>query len=137
MIADCFKYYKRCQVCQKFDDLQLAPASELHPIIKPWPLRVCGLDCIGEIHPSSSKGHGFMIVATNYTKRIEVVALKIMTHREVIEFIIEYITHKFDIPRTLTTDQGTSFMSKEVCEFAESYRIKLLYSSPYFAQANG
>ena len=67
----------------------------------------------------------------------EVVALKIMTHREVIEFITKYITHKFDIPRTLTTDQGTSFMSKEVCEFAESYRIKLLYSSPYFAQANG
>jgi hypothetical protein len=23
MIADCFKYYKGCQVCQKFGDLQL------------------------------------------------------------------------------------------------------------------
>jgi hypothetical protein len=28
-------------------------------------------------------------------------------------------------------------MSKEVCEFAELYRIKLLNSSPYYAQANG
>jgi transposase InsO family protein len=28
-------------------------------------------------------------------------------------------------------------MSKEVREFAESYRIKLLNSSPYYAQANG
>jgi transposase InsO family protein len=37
----------------------------------------------------------------------------------------------------LTTDQGASFMSKEVREFAESYRIKLLNSSPYYAQANG
>jgi transposase InsO family protein len=37
----------------------------------------------------------------------------------------------------LTTDQGTSFMSKEVREFAELYRIKLLNSSPYYAQANG
>jgi hypothetical protein len=27
-------------------------------------------------------------------------------------------------------------MSKEVREFAELYRIKLLYSSPYYAQAN-
>jgi hypothetical protein len=33
MIADCFKYYKGCQVCQKFSDLQLVPAAELHPII--------------------------------------------------------------------------------------------------------
>jgi hypothetical protein len=52
-----------------------------------------------------------------------------MTHREVIEFITEHIIHRFDIPRSLTTDQGTSFMSKEVCEFAELYRIKLLNSS--------
>jgi hypothetical protein len=28
-------------------------------------------------------------------------------------------------------------MSKEVCEFAKLYRIKLLNSSPYYAQANG
>jgi hypothetical protein len=37
----------------------------------------------------------------------------------------------------LTTDQGTSFISKEVCEFVDSYIIKLLNSSPYYAQANG
>jgi transposase InsO family protein len=60
-----------------------------------------------------------------------------MTHREVIEFITEHIIHRFGISQTLTTDQGTSFMSKEIREFAESYRIKLLNSSPYYAQANG
>jgi hypothetical protein len=59
MIANCFKYYKGCQVCQKFGDLQLVPAAELHPIIKPWPFRGWDLDFVGEIHPSSSKGHHF------------------------------------------------------------------------------
>jgi transposase InsO family protein len=79
-----------------------------------------------------------MLVATDYfTKWTEAVALKNMTHKEVIEFIIEHIIHRFGIPQTLTTDQGTYFMSKEVREFAESYRIKLLNSSPYYAQANG
>jgi transposase InsO family protein len=37
----------------------------------------------------------------------------------------------------LATDQGTSFISKEVREFVDSYGIKLLNSSPYYAQANG
>jgi transposase InsO family protein len=60
-----------------------------------------------------------------------------MTHQEVIEFITEHIIHRFGIPQTLTTYQGTSFMSKEVRKFAESYIIKLLNSSPYYAQANG
>ena len=35
----------------------------------------------------------------------------------------------------MTTDQGPSFISKEVHAFAESYKIKLLNSSPYYAQA--
>jgi hypothetical protein len=80
MIADCFKYYKGCQVCQKFGDLKLVHAAELHPIIKPWPFRGWGLDFIGEIYPSSSKGHRFVLVATDYfTKWTKVVALKNMT----------------------------------------------------------
>jgi hypothetical protein len=35
MINDCFRYYKGCESCQKFRDVQLATASMLHPIIKP------------------------------------------------------------------------------------------------------
>jgi transposase InsO family protein len=60
-----------------------------------------------------------------------------MTHKEVIEFITKHIIHRFGIPQTLTTDQRTSFMSKEVKDFAESYKIKMFNSSPYYAQANG
>ena len=37
----------------------------------------------------------------------------------------------------MTTDQGSSFISKEVRAFIESYKIKLLNSSPYYAQTNG
>jgi hypothetical protein len=66
MKADCFKYYKGCQVCQKFGDLQLVPAAELHPIIKPWPFRGCDFDFVREIHPSSSIWHRFVLVAIDY-----------------------------------------------------------------------
>jgi DNA-directed RNA polymerase beta subunit len=118
--------------------VQLVSTAMLHPIIKPWSFRCWALDFVGQIHPSSSKGHQFVVVAMDYfTKWMEAVPLKNMTHREVIHFISEYIIHKFGIPQTLTTDQGSSFMSHQVCEFAESLKIKLLSSSPYYAQANG
>jgi transposase InsO family protein len=55
----------------------------------------------------------------------------------VIEFITKKIILRFDIPRTLTIDQGNSFMSREVRDFAESYKIKLFNSSSYYTQANG
>jgi hypothetical protein len=138
VLNDCFRYYKDCESCPKFRDVQLAPAAMLHPIIKPWLFRGWALDFVGQIHPASSKRHRFVLVATDYfTKWTEVVSLKNMTHREVIQFILEHIIHRFGIPQILTTDQGSSFMSHQVHDFAESLKIKLLSSSPNYAQANG
>ena len=138
MYEDCFKYFRGCEACQKFGDIQSAPASMLNPIIRPWPFRGWGLDFIGEINPASSKGHRFVLVATDYfTKWTEAVPLKNMTHKELISFVLEHIIHRFGIPQTLTTDQGAAFMSHQFKEFAESLRIKLLNSSSYYAQANG
>ena len=138
MMEDCFRYFKGCEACQRFGDIQSAPTSILHPIIKPWPFRGWGLDFVGEIHPSSSRGHRFVLVATNYfTKWIEAVPLKNMTHKEVISFVLGHIVYRFGIPQTLTTDQGPAFMSHQFKEFAKSLQIKLLNSSPYYAQANG
>jgi transposase InsO family protein len=76
-----------------------------------------------------------LVTMDYFTKWTEVVPLKNMTHREEIQFISEHIIHRFGIPQTLTTDQGSSFISHQVRDFAESLKIKLLSSSPYYAQA--
>jgi hypothetical protein len=84
-------------------------------IVKPWPFRGWGLDFIGEIHPGSSKGHQFILVATDYfTKWTDAVLLRNMTHREVISFVQEHIIYQFGVPQTLTTDQGPSFLSHQL-----------------------
>ena len=54
-----------------------------------------------------------------------------------IEFVKEHIIYRFGIPQTITTDQGAMFTSGEFEEFATRMGIKLLNSSPYYAQANG
>jgi transposase InsO family protein len=117
--------------------MQLATARVFHAVIKPWPFRRWGLDFDGEIHPSSSKEHWFVLVTIDYfSKWTEVVPLKDMTHKEVISFVLEQIIHRFGFPQTLMTNQGALFMSHQFKEFASSLRIKLLNSSPYYAQAN-
>jgi hypothetical protein len=57
MFNDYFRYYRGCESCQKFRDVQLAPAAILHPIIKPWAFRGWALDFVDQIHPASSKRH--------------------------------------------------------------------------------
>jgi transposase InsO family protein len=124
------------------------PAAMFHPIIKPWPFHSWGLNFIGQIHPHLSRDIALcwllqIISLSDYFKghrfigQIHPHLSKNMIHKEVIEFITEHIIHRFGILQTLTTDQGILFMSKEVRDFAELYKIKLLKSSPYYAQANG
>jgi len=138
MLENCFTYYKGCQGCQKFGNVQRAPASAMNPIIKPWPFRGWGIDLIGQIYPPSSKNHKFILVATDYfTKWVEAISLSTVTSKEMIQFVKEHIVYRFGTPQTITTDQGSMFISEEFGEFAASMGIKLLNSSPYYAQANG
>jgi len=134
----CFKYFKACQECPKFGNIQRAPASAMNPIIKPWPFRGWAIDLIGQIYPALSKGHKFILVATDYfTKWVEAIPLKKVTSTNMIDFVKEHIVYRFGIPQTITTDQGTMFTSGEFDEFAIGMGIKVLNSSPYYAQANG
>jgi len=86
ILEDCFKYFKGCQGCQKFGNIQRTPASTMNPIIKPWPFRGWAIDLIGQIYPPSSKGHKFILVTTDYfTKWIEAIPLKKVTSADMID----------------------------------------------------
>ena len=107
MLEDCFKYYRGCQDCQRFGAVQMALADLLHPIVKPWPFRVAdllhpiikpwpfrgwGMDMIGQINPPTSKGHKWILAATDYfTKWVEAVPMKNVTTRDVVNFVKEHI----------------------------------------------
>jgi len=130
-----FKYFKGCK---KFGNIQRAPASAMNPIIKPWPFWGWAIDLIGQIYPPSSKGHKFILVATDYfTKWVEDIPLKKVTLANMIDFVKKHIVYQFGIPQTITTDQSTMFTSGEFDEFAIGMGIKVLNSSPYYDQANG
>ena len=96
------------------------------------------MDLIGKIYPASSKRHNFILVAIDYfTKWVEAVPLKKVEHKDVIQFIKESIIHRFGIPQSITTDQGTMFTGDEMTYFAKDYGIQLIRSTPFYAQANG
>jgi len=70
---------------------------------------------IWHIHPPS-KGYHFVLVTIDYfTRWTKVVLLKNMTHKEVIEFIIEHTINIFSLPHTLSIDQGTLLFQRK-CE---------------------
>jgi hypothetical protein len=110
----------------------------MNPIIKPWPFRGWGMDMISKINPTTSKGHQFILAITDYfTKWVEAVPMKSVASKDVINFIKEHVIHKFGIPQTITTDGGSVLRSEEFKKFTTDMGIKLIRSSPYYAEANG
>jgi hypothetical protein len=59
MVNDCIRYKKGFEDYQRFGDVQTAPASMLHLVVKVWSFRGWGLDFVREVRPSSPKGHRF------------------------------------------------------------------------------
>jgi hypothetical protein len=110
----------------------------MNPIIKLWPFRGWGMDMIGKINSPSSKGHQFILAITDYfTKWVEAVPMRSVASKDVIHFVKEYVIHRFGIPQTITMDGRSVFISEEFKKFAADMGIKLIRSSPYYAQANG
>ena len=119
ILEDCFEYYKGCQDCQRFGNIQKSPASVMNPIIKPWPFQDWGINLIDQIFPPSSKGHKCILVATDYfTKWVEAIPLKTVTSKNMVDFVKEHIVYRFGIPQTISTDQGQ-------CSYQKSLEILL------------
>ncbi|KAI5313602.1 hypothetical protein L3X38_042778 [Prunus dulcis] len=138
MMKDCINYSKGCEACQRHGPIQQAPSVPMNPVVKPWPFRGWAMDLIGKIYPASSQQHCFIIVATDYfTKWVEAKPIKTTTSQEIITFIEEQIIQRFGIPESITTDRVSSFISRDMLDMAETFKFKLLQSTPYYAQANG
>nr|XP_028945188.1 uncharacterized protein LOC114819744 [Malus domestica] len=60
------------------------------------------MDFIGQIYPAFSKGHTFIIVATDYfTKWVEASAVKSITSATIKTFIETKILYRFGVPETI------------------------------------
>nr|ABA97504.1 retrotransposon protein, putative, unclassified [Oryza sativa Japonica Group] len=78
---------------------------------------------------------GFRLVTLKHVSREQNVEANDLG--DAIQLVQEYIIYRFGIPQTITTDQGSIFVSNEFVQFADSMGIKMLNSASYYAQANG
>ncbi|XP_004306016.1 PREDICTED: uncharacterized protein LOC101304797 [Fragaria vesca subsp. vesca] len=138
ILKDCIAFAKGCQDYQAHGPVQHIPNIPLQPIIKPWSGRGWAIDFVGIIHPHSSEQQKFIIVATDFfTKWVEAKPLKVASANSVRNFIFRYIISRFGIPECIVTDRGAAFMADSVVKYLNDYDIKLLHSTPYYAQSNG
>ena len=138
MFSDLHKEISSCHKCQVFEGKRKLVPLSLQPIFVEAPFQQWGLDFIGEINPSSSGQHRWILTATDYfTKWIEAIPTKRVIDTVIIQFIEENILARFGCPRKIITDNAQAFKSKKMIQFCEKFHIILNHSSTYYPQGNG
>jgi hypothetical protein len=110
--------------CQIHDNFKYLPLVPLHPTVPSWPFDAWGIDVIGAIEPPSSRGHHFILAATDYfSKWAEAIPLREVKSDNVINFLERHIIYRFVIPRRITSDNAKAFKSNKMQIFITKYNI--------------
>jgi len=138
LFADVKKIVVSCHKCQIFEGKRKLLPLPLKPISTEKPFQQWGLDFIGEIHPSSSGHHKWILMATNYfTKCIEAIPCRQANDSIIMQFLETNILSRFGYPEKIITDNAVAFKSKRMISFCYKYHITLGHSTSYYPQGNG
>jgi hypothetical protein len=136
-----FKYShthaRNCKTCQISAEKEKRAAIPLQPVSVSKPFEQWGLDIIGEITPSSSKLHKYILTATDYfTRWVEATPLTHVKRKVVIQFIEQRLITRFGVPSVLVFDNAAYFSSTLLTEFSLDKGIMIKYSANYYPQGN-
>jgi hypothetical protein len=138
LFKDVHTYVRKCKTCQMSIGKEKRAAVPLHPVTVSRPFEQWGLDIIGEITPSSSKLHKYILTATDYfTNWAEAIPLTHVNEKVVIQFIEQKLITRFGLPSILVFDNATYFSSTLLIEFALDKGIIIKYFANYYPQGNG
>jgi hypothetical protein len=105
----------------------------LQPVAVSRPFEQWGLDVIGEITPSYSKQHRYILTSTDYfTKWVEAVPLTHINKRMVIQFTEKQLITRFSMSSVLVFYNASYFSSTLLIEFSLDKGIKTRYSTNYY-----
>ena len=91
---------------------------------------------VGPLKEGIHKKKYLLVMVDKFTKWIEAKPVKTAKAGTVIEFI-SGVVHRYGVPHSTITDNGSNFTTGEVKTWCTILGIKLNYASMYHPQTNG
>jgi ribonuclease HI len=121
-MADATRIVHSCRGCQFYARWTHLPAQALQTIPITWSFAVWGLDLVGPMQ-KAPRGFTHLLVAIDkFSKWIEVRPLTSIGSEQAVAFFTNII-HRFGIPNSIITDNGTQFTGKKFLDFCEGHHI--------------
>jgi ribonuclease HI/transposase InsO family protein len=135
-VADATRSVHSCRGCQFYARQTHLPAQALQTIPITWSFAVCGLDLVGPLQKAPRGFSHLLVTIDKFSKWIEVRPLTSIRPEQVVAFFTNII-HRFGVPNSLITDNGTQFTGKKFLDFCEDHHIRVDWAAVAHPMTNG
>jgi ribonuclease HI/transposase InsO family protein len=135
-VADATKIVRSCQGCQFYVRQTHLPAQALQTIPITWPFAVWGLDLVGPLQKAPGGFSHLLVAIDKLSKWIEVRHLTSIRSEQAVAFFTNII-HRFGVPNSIITDNGTQFTGKKFLDFCEDHHIRVDWAVVAHPMTNG
>ena len=89
-----------------------------------WPFAVWGLDLVGPLKKAPGGYTHLLVTIDKFTKWIEARPTSVIKSEQVVLFFLD-IVHRFGVPNSIITDNGTQFTGKKFIQFYDEQHIRV------------
>ena len=101
-------------------DPPAGPSTPDDPIM--WPFTVWELDLVGPLKRAPGGYTHLLVTVDKFTKWIEARPIFTIKSKQAVLFFLD-IVHRFGVPNSIITDNGTQFTRKKFLLFCDEYHI--------------
>jgi transposase InsO family protein len=135
-VADATRIVRTCQGCQFNARQTHLPAQALQTIPITWSFAVWGLDLVGPLHNAPGGFTHLLVAIDKFSKWIEVRPLNSIRSEQAVAFFTNII-HRFGVPNSIITDNGTQFIGRKFLDFCEDHHIRMDWAAVAHPMTNG
>jgi transposase InsO family protein len=135
-VADATRIVRSCQGCQFYTRQTHLPAQALQTIPITWSFAVWGLDLVGPLQKAPEGFSHLLVAIDKFSKWIKVRPLTSIRSKQAVAFFTNII-HRFGVPNSIITDNGTQFTRKKFLDFCEDHHIRVDWAAVAHPMTNG
>jgi transposase InsO family protein len=136
VVADAARIVRSFRGCQFYAKQTRLPAQALQTIPITWSFDVWGLDLVGPLQKAPGGFSHLLVAIDKFSKWIEVRPLTSIRFEQAVAFFTNII-HRFGVPNSIITNNGTQFTGKKFLDFCDDHHIRVDWAAVAHPMTNG
>jgi transposase InsO family protein len=136
VVIDANEVVRTCEGCQFYARKTNLPAHALQTIPVTWPFVVWGLDIVGPLRKAPEGCTHLLVAIDKFSKWIEARPITNLRAEQAVSFSTDII-HRFGVPNSIITDNGSQFTGRKFLEFCDNHHIRVDWAAVAHPQTNG